>query len=180
MKPNVSRLLGLGLAAACAAALAHGPHVHGTGELEVTVENNTLNIELHSPLDNLLGFEHAPRTDAEQAAVKAMTDKLDRPETLFRLPKAASCAAGPVRIESPLTGTPAAPSKSAAPAHGDDDHADLTASFGFTCADIARLDSIEVAIFDAFPGTRTVKAEIVGPRGQSAATLTPQRRVIRF
>lgn len=183
MKRNAFRLLGLCLTAGCAGALAHGPHVHGTGELHVAVENNNVDIEFHSPLDNLLGFEHAPKTASQRAAVEAMTAKLNRPETLFRLPKAASCTAEPTRIDSPLNNASAMPSKSVKPAHkedDDDEHADLTAAFRFVCTSIAELDSIEIAVFDAFPGTKTIKAEIIGPRGQSAATLSSKRRVIKF
>ena len=176
------RMLGLCLAAVCAEALAHGPHVHGTGELQVAVENNNVDVEFHSPLDNLLGFEHAPKTASQRAAVKAMTAKLNKPEALFALPKAASCTADPARIDSPLDRAAATPPK-AAKAHeedGDEEHADLTATFRFVCTNVAELDSIEIAIFDAFPGTRTIKAEIIGPRGQSAATLSPNHRVIKF
>ena len=183
MKGNVFRLLGLCLVAGCAEALAHGPHVHGTGELHVAVENNKVDVEFHSPLDNLLGFEHAPKTASQRAAVKAMTAKLNKPETLFRLPKAASCTPDPARIDSPFDSAAATPSKSVKPAHKEDDdeeHADLTATFRFVCTNIAELDSMEIAVFEAFPGTKTIKAEIIGPRGQSAATLSPKRRVIKF
>jgi len=183
MKEKACRLLGLFAALVSAEAIGHGPHVHGTGELNVAVENNTIDIEFHSPLDNLLGFEHAPRTDAQRAAIRAMTARLNKPETLFKLPKAAACTPGPTSIDSPLGDSPATPSTSAKAAHQRepaDEHADLTATFVFVCASIARLDSIEVALFDAFPGTRTIKAEIVGPRGQAAATLSPDRRVIKL
>ena len=163
-----------------AAAIEHGPHVHGTGELQVAVDSNTLTLELHAPLENLLGFEHAARTASEREAVKAMTAKLERPEMLFKLPKAASCTARPTRIESPLgaasaTGAHMDPNK-----NGSDDHADLSATFSFICTRIDKLDSIDVAIFTAFPATRTLNAAVIGPRGQSAATLTPNQRVIRF
>jgi len=177
------RLFWLCFAAASAGVLAHGPHVHGTGELHVAIEDDKLSIELHSPLENLLGFEHAPRTDSQRAAVKAMKAKLNRPETLFKLPPAASCRAGPTRVESSLDDAPTAPSKSVKAAHegdDDDDHADLTATFTFVCAKIDRLDSIEVTVFGAFPGTKAIKAEIVGPGGQSAATLSANRRAIRL
>jgi hypothetical protein len=181
MKQNLFRLLCLCLGAAPAGALAQGPHVHGTGELHVAVENDNLSVELHSPLEGLLGFEHAARTDSQRAAVKAMTAKLNKPETLFKLPKAASCTAMPTRIDSPLGNAQATSSSSVNAAQKDDDnHADLTATFGFVCADINKLDSIEVTIFDAFPGIRTIKVEIIGRRGQSAATLSSNRRVIRF
>jgi hypothetical protein len=163
-----------------AAALEHGPHVHGTGELQVAVDSNTLTLELHAPLENLLGFEHAARTASEREAVKAMTAKLERPEMLFKLPKAASCTARPTRIESPITAASATGARMDPKKNAGGDHADLSAPFSFICTRIDKLDSIEVAIFTAFPATRTLNAAVIGPRGQSAATLTPNRRVIRF
>jgi hypothetical protein len=183
MKQNAFGLLGICLAAVSAGALAHGPHVHGTADLRVAVENNRVDIEFNSPLENLLGFEHTPKTDAQRAAAKAMMAKLNRPETLFSLSKAASCTAGPVRIESQFNETAPVPAKSTKPArkeNTDEDHADLTAAFSFNCSAVANLNTIEVLISDAFPGTRTLKAEIIGPSGQSAATLSAKRRVIRF
>jgi hypothetical protein len=180
MKPSESRLLCLCLAVLSIEALAHGPHVHGTAELHVAVESKAVAIELHGPLENLLGFEHAPRTDSQRAALTAMTDKLNRPEMLFRLSKAASCKANPTRIVLPFNDTRATPASAAHKDDDSDEHADLTASFGFLCANIGKLDSIEVNLFDAFPGTRTLKAQIAGPRGQSGATLSSDQRVIRF
>jgi hypothetical protein len=110
-----------------------------------------------------------------------MTAKLNKPETLFRLPRAASCTAGATRVESALDAQRPSP-KAANPGHdeNDDEHADLTAGFVFTCATMSKLNSIEVLIFAAFPGTRTIKTEVIGPRGQSAATLSADRRTIKL
>jgi len=174
IKLNGYPLLGLCLASVSPGAPAQGAHVHGAGELRVAVEKDHLAVEFRSPLNNLVGFEHAPRTDAQRAAVKAMTAKLNRPDALLRLPKAAACKATRVQIESPFD----AP-KPARKGH-DDEHTELTATFRFDCASMGKLDSIEVVIFEAFPRTTAIQAEIIGPRGQSAATLTPKRRTIRL
>jgi len=172
MKTHEYGLAGLCLAAACGAALAQNAHVHGAAELLVAVEKDHVAIELRSPLENLVGFEHAPRTDAQRAAMKAMTEKLKRPEALFRLPGAAACKAAPARIESPFD--------AAKPARSRGEHAELTAAYRFDCAGMGRLDAIEVAVFDAFPRTAEIKAQVVGPRGQAGARLTPKRRTLRL
>lgn len=183
MNRRYFKLLCLALAMAPFQALAqHGPHVHGTAELHIVIEGGSLAVELRSPLENLIGFEHAPATGAQRAAVKAMQAKLAGPAALFRLPAAASCKAGAVRIASPVTDAPATKPKPAAkPVRDDDhDHADLSAEFAFECARIDKLDSIQVNLFDAFPGTRTIHAQVAGPRGQSSRTLSPDQRSIRF
>ena len=61
-------------------AMAHepGPHVHGVASLQVAVDGNTLTLNLESPLDNVLGFEHAPRSEKQKAAVRSM-DECNKP-----------------------------------------------------------------------------------------------------
>jgi hypothetical protein len=45
-------------------ALAQQPHSHGRLALEVAVDPQTITLTMEAPLDNFLGFERAPRTDA--------------------------------------------------------------------------------------------------------------------
>ncbi|MCH8499932.1 MAG: DUF2796 domain-containing protein [Marinobacter sp.] len=47
-----------------------GAHVHGEARLQVALEGQTAELILNSPADNLLGFEHAPRNDAQRDALK--------------------------------------------------------------------------------------------------------------
>ena len=47
-----------------------GAHVHGEARLQVALEGQTAELMLNSPADNLLGFEHAPRNDAQREALK--------------------------------------------------------------------------------------------------------------
>jgi hypothetical protein len=49
--------------------LAHAggkAHVHGVATLDIAVEARKITVQLESPLDNLLGYERTPRTDAER------------------------------------------------------------------------------------------------------------------
>ncbi len=51
-------------------------HEHGVAVLRVVSEGATLMIEFVSALDNLVGFEHAPRTDAQRTALRAAQARL--------------------------------------------------------------------------------------------------------
>ena len=51
-------------------------HQHGVASLEVAVEGNTLVVHLKSPLDNLVGFERAPKTDAERSKIQRSAQRL--------------------------------------------------------------------------------------------------------
>ena len=62
---------------ACAAFAAsdgeyreHEAHEHGHGTLDIVVEGEELVIELRIPAVNVVGFEHAPKDDAEREAVR--------------------------------------------------------------------------------------------------------------
>lgn len=164
------------------AAQGHA-HVHGAASLRVVVDGATLEVALESPLDSLLGFERSPRTEAERAAVRAMAARLRQPATLFTPTPAARCVAGSVDIASAalpaeLLGNPKpAPGTGGATA---DEHADLDATFRWRCDAPAELKGMDVALLQAFPGLRSVKVQVVGPRGQSATTLSGASRSLRW
>ncbi|SIP93110.1 DUF2796 domain-containing protein [Pseudacidovorax sp. RU35E] len=179
-------LLALSLATAAAPALAQQKpapraqhaHVHGKLELDVAIEGTAVTIEMEAPLDSLLGFERAPRTEAEREAVARMTQRLRAADQLFVIDPAAGCKLGPVQLDSPvLSGDKPAEAKPAAGAKAGDarpaakpaedvDHADLDASFAFNCVDASRARYIDVQLFDAFKNLRQIESEIVAPQGQ--------------
>jgi hypothetical protein len=99
--PGFSALLGFSetvLAAGMAIGFAGpvlaqsaGTHVHGQAALEIAVDGGEVQVNLYSPLDNLLGFEHAPRTGGERETVRAMAAKLHQAESLFVFTPSARC-----------------------------------------------------------------------------------------
>ncbi len=183
---RLAALLALALATAAAPALAQQKpapraqhaHVHGKLELDIAIEGTAVTIEMEAPLDSLLGFERAPRTDAERAAVASMAQRLRAADQLFVIDPAAGCKLGPVQLDSPVlsgdkpadarpaAGAKAGDAKAAAKPAQDGDHADLDASFAFNCVDAARARYIEVQLFDAFRNLRQIESEIVAPQGQ--------------
>jgi hypothetical protein len=56
----------------------------------------------------------------------------------------------------------------------------LSAEYKVTCANIGALDSLDVALFDVFPGTKQLKAVIVTPAGQSSTVVTPDARRVKL
>ncbi|MFT6692730.1 MAG: hypothetical protein ACJAXH_003270, partial [Colwellia sp.] len=46
------------------------PHVHGLSELTMTIEKQTLEIEVTSPAINIVGFEHRAKTKKSIALVQ--------------------------------------------------------------------------------------------------------------
>ncbi len=164
------------LAAALApAAHAAGAHEHGVVKLDVAVEGGRVLVEIDTPLDNLLGFERAPRTDAERDKAAAVVKKLQDAANLFRIDGSAGCALAKVDLRSAplqLGSQPAAPS-------GKDGHGDLEGSFEFKCKAGAKAAFLEVGLFDAFPQVKRIELQVATPKGQMKATLRrPSTRVM--
>jgi hypothetical protein len=158
---------------------AAAAHVHGAAMLAIAIEGGTLTLMLESPTDSLVGFEHAPRTARERAAVTKMKQTLERPAALFVPTPAAACKPVGVKLESTLFESGHAHHDHGAHAHAGG-HADLDGAFVFRCARPEALRDLEVRLFDAFPRLKKLKVEIAGPRGQTAAQLTPGQRKARW
>lgn len=173
-----------GLLASPAFAKGPGAHQHGVAKLAVAVDGPMLEISLESPLDNLLGFERAPRTDAERAAVRQMAQRFHTGSGLYTPTPAAQCTAEGAELTSDVLETSllAAPGK-AQPVAGaaeskTDGHADLDALLRFRCVNPAALNSVEVHLFKVFPKFRQIDAAIVTSRGQRGQKLTARQASI--
>ena len=168
--------LALVLVASASAVHAGKAHQHGVARLDISVEPGRITLDLDSPLDNLLGFERAPRTDAERAKADAAIKRLKDAASLFRVDGAAGCTLDKVELESAalqLGKSAAAPG-----ATGKGEHADLDGHFEFKCQAGAKAGFVEVLMFDAFPSLRRIDLQIATPRGQVKATLNrPASRV---
>jgi hypothetical protein len=177
----IGAMLAYGVAASAA------PHVHGLARLTVTLEDTTLTIALESPLDNLLGFEHEPRTAEQRAALAEMVAALRAPASLFAPTAGAGCTSAAVVLESPLL----------APTHHNRDHnhdhdhdhdhhhhhhshTDLYAEFVFDCITPGDLRGIDVELFARFPRLERIDAEIAAHGRQTAQRLDARNATLRW
>jgi hypothetical protein len=157
--------------AVCAGARAAPAHEHGLARLDVAVEAARVTLDLQVPLDSLLGFEHAPRNDAERRRAEAAVARLRAAGELFRIDGAAGCELAKVTLVAPALGLGGA-------AGDKEGHADLDGRFEFACKAGARAGQIEVGLFEAFAGLRRIELQVATPKGQMKATLVrPASRV---
>jgi hypothetical protein len=158
-----SIVLGLAVLVASAPALAADKaHHHGAASLQITIEGRTLQIVLESPADNILGFEHAPKNEAQKKSAAHAQQQLQETTRLFTPPPAAECQAQPAQVEIKL------------PASGSDErHSEIEAAWRWECAKPAALDHIDVGLFKAFRRLRELRAQIINAQGQRAVTLKP-------
>lgn len=186
-QPTIAPAAAFALCVSALFAHAEAPHVHGLAELEIAVDGGEVTLLLTSPLDNLLGFERAPKNDKEIAAVRKMAQTLRRANLLFALAPAARCSLLSVSLASPtlppdlLNGDAAAAAAGEAPGANAsqvaaDEHTELSAEYRYRCDEAGKLGMIEMKLFDAFSGIERLKVASVSARGQAAAELTSQRR----
>lgn len=179
MRRLIIGLLALAWAPAAFALHNHGAHEHGAAELRVALDGQTLVVEFASPLDNLVGFEHAPRDQQQRDALNRAEQMLARFDHLFALPAAAACVLKDVHLKSPWP--------QGGDRHGEDHrheqgetHAEMQVRYELECAQPQALAALEVKLFDAFPRTRRLRAETATPRGQDSATLSPSQRMLNL
>lgn len=155
---------------------AHGSkaHVHGNAEMQVVVDGDAVEIALQSPLNSLVGFEHAPRNEKQRKALQAMEQRFHSPALLFVPTAAAQCQSQPVELITPFKLE--ATSKS----QPQNEHAELEASIRFQCANPAALKGMEVRLFEAFPKLHRIDVQMITGSGQAATRLTPKRRKLQW
>lgn len=170
-------------------------HTHGRLSLDVAVDAQAITIAMESPLDNFLGFERAPRTDAERQRVKDMVARLNAADRLFVVDPAGECKLSKVELEAGALGLGSKKGshdhEHAGKAehdhdhdHGDHDHdhdhdhehgkhADIDASIVFACAKPAAAKFVDVKLFDSFKRIHDIDAQVASPQGQFKRALRP-------
>ena len=148
-----------------ASAQTQAAHVHGQIRLDIVVDGPTIVIAMASPLDNFIGFERAPRTEAEKKTVEDAIAQLRAGAELFKIDPAANCKLGPVTLRSAALGLGKEEQGAV------EGHADLDASFAFNCTNTTAAKFIDVELFNAFKGLRQIEAQIAAPQGQFKRTL---------
>ena len=146
----------------------HEAHVHGEARLELVLEGNTLEIAFHSPAHNLLGFEHAPRTDDEHQRITAATTTLSAGETLFRLD------GGNCTLQEASVNQQTSTDKHDKHDHSNDSetHREFEAQYRYQCTAADTLRRIQIDLTKAFPRVEKITAEWIFNARQGRKVLT--------
>jgi len=163
----------------------HGSHVHGIASLNMALEGDEVHVELDSPAANIVGFEHAPSSEADHAALDKAVAMLKDGGKLFEFNASAGCSLEKAAIESALLEEE----------HGHEDHdkhehekhdheeethSDIEAVYHFECAKPDKLTQLTVELFEAFPGMEKLNVQYVIENKQGASELTSSSHVIKF
>ncbi|WP_260851680.1 DUF2796 domain-containing protein [Denitromonas ohlonensis] len=158
------------MAVSLGASAAGGAHEHGVARLSLVQDDTTITLGFDSPLDSLVGFEHAPRTEAQKKALTQARVTLENAAQVLTLPAAAACTLTSVDVELPF-GEPG--DKHAAHADDHSGHSDAEAEYVFDCAQPTALTQVTVGLFKAFPRLQRLDAEAATVAGQGKSVLRP-------
>lgn len=187
-------LTGLGLSTL---TQAENAHQHGVGTLNIAASQQELMLELQIPADNILGFEHHPKTDQQKQQLSDRLALLKKADLLFNIPMQAECSLQKVQIENPfapkeIDGKHEEHDKDKK--HKDhkedkhdhsqeaaDAHTDFTINYSYRCKQNKQLASINIAgLFKHFSNFETLNVQWVHNNKQSAKTITKKNNVINF
>lgn len=159
-------------------------HEHGAVTLNLAIEGNSLAVELEAPAINVVGFERAPRTAEESAAVSAAAAWLFSGAGMIGVPKAAGCRRDSASLEVPDW---AKSSSNREHSHDHDhehehdsgeDHADYHASIRYTCSNPAALAWVEIWGLRKMREVSAMTVNIVTTSSQkSVSTVKPDERI---
>ncbi len=182
----------------------HDAHVHGIAALNLALQGDEVHVELDSPAANIVGFEHAPSSEADHAALDKAVATLKDGDSLFRFNSEAGCRMEKAKITSALLdeehdkhGGEHADDhghekkdahdhdENKHEEHGHEEHegethSDIDAAYHFECDQPGKLTQLTVELFEAFPGTEKLNVQYVIESKQGAAKLTPADHVVKF
>lgn len=209
---HIGRVAGLAPALLACAALAeqHGEHreqpahEHGHGTLDIVLEGEELVMELRIPGVNVVGFEHAPRDDAEREAVRRALVPFGDAALAFVLPAEAECEVEEVEAEIMDM---AHEDHDDDHGHGDDGdhdhgadedeghaeheehekngpdsaseaHSELRATYRIHCHEPGRLGEVDVRVFEHLHDAEEIDVRVVTPAVQRATELNPDSTLV--
>lgn len=178
-------------------------HQHGQAQMTIASDMAGLNISLQVPAVSIIGFEHAPQTEAQKTALnRAETILTKSGSTLFSMNPEAGCILTDAAIkfefgaEEADLSKPAETTKtqnlgatkhnigyelSVVPEDQEDfmeHHADFLVNWTFACTDISKLENIYVNLFGTFSHIEALDVSYIGLERQDVFKLNPDQTAI--
>jgi hypothetical protein len=169
-----------------------GPHEHGVGHLAIAIEGKNIEMELETPANDILGFEHAPSTDLQKKTLSEAKTRLGKIAGLFVLTPEAGCK--PQSADVDVLGAAAGQGEAHDHDHDHDKkadtgeaedhhhahgtHSEFRVTYKLECASPAKLGTVAFDYFKAFKGARKLGVTVIGPKGQSSYVVTREKPVL--
>lgn len=155
-----------GVNAAGHAKHRHKAHTHGQGALNLAIDQSNLLLELKVPAEDLVGFEHEPKTPKEKTLLSQAKATLANSSDTFKLPPTAKCVfVSPVEVDAEF-------SKSG--------HSEFHATYKFLCSNPSALSEVTVTVFKTFNKIKKLVFQGVTAKGQVSGTITPDNNTLKL
>lgn len=155
-------------------------HVHGEIQLGVALDGPTVTVDIDTPLESLLGFEHTPRSPAEKTLAAHWATILKQGTGLLRFNAEAACSLQQVALDAAVLGLGLDAGKM--PSHtgntGNTRHADLEGNWVFQCAHPEALRQLDIGFLKESPHAQKIEVKLITSKRQSKQRLMrPQTRI---
>lgn len=160
----------------------HGAHVHGVAQLFVVLQGQQLDIELHSPAMNLLGFEHRANSAEDRARVESAKASLADANSRFQI-ASARCQLTHHKLDFSSVVKNSGHGNEKHDTHHHDkagSHHDIEAHYSYRCTQPDQLASLKTTIRTAFPGIQSLQVQWIVDGRQGAAILDNSQHHVIF
>lgn len=156
----------------------HGAHEHGAATLTIAWLGNDLAIDLQTPAYNVLGFEYAPTSDAEQAFFAKSMATLEAGDLLQPSPEA-NCTLVSAVVQTELAEE--VDEEDEEHEEGEETHSDIDVSYTLQCQNPDKLELLDASeLFVHFPNFEALQVQWVSDTNQSAQNLTAEDPTLSF
>jgi hypothetical protein len=137
---------------------AQHAHEHGCAKLNIAIDGKEATIELETPADGIVGFEHAAVSVADKKQQSTALDTLkNRIAEMIVFDRSAACTftARSVAVEQ----------------DPDEDHSDVKAEFGVTCGKPPAGTTLRFGFSKVFPRIVDVEVQLLSASQQTGAKI---------
>lgn len=127
-------------------------HEHGVSTLKIAIEGRDLNMELESPANDIVGFEHAPENKNQKDTIQKALSQLKNMKGIFLTPTNAECIIMNVSGEFEV----------------EKDHAGFHIIWKIRCNNPENIKTLTTSFFKLFPKAEEIEVEVVSASGQKA------------
>jgi hypothetical protein len=154
---------------------AQQAHLHGTAQLTLALEGNTLEISLESPAANIVGFEHKATAEKHITAVHKAKASLEASGLFLFSGSDCSLKQAEVDMSSVID-----QGRQHSDHDGYESHSEISANYIYECSKGEKLETVSVNLMSRFPAVETLEVMWLTSSQQGAKKLKSQSNLIRI
>ncbi|MDC1510044.1 DUF2796 domain-containing protein [Oceanospirillaceae bacterium] len=184
-----------------AIAIELDAHEHGSANLDIVIDTDTIQMSFHSPAVNIVGFEYATDDKQQLLLIKQAKDSLSNVNDMFSLVGNVSCQT--VKASANWLTEHEEEHDDHEEEHDDhegheeehddhegheeehdetpsSEHAEFIAEYELTCKQLNNLTAIEVNLFEFFPAIADLDVQMIYAGGQVKQELNANNTLIEL